>query len=149
MCYAAHIGTNIKLPTNTFEPGKSALYITDPSQDKVLDSLKSKFTKKHIYHIGSYEGCSCVLSCDPTDDDEADENDDKEQVLMATKSVTAFLSLINNLTKQEDLELYCCWEGDWDSPIEYRQQIDIRQIELGKNYFDLTEKELIVFTKQQ
>jgi len=62
--------------------------------------------------------------------------------------ITALVSLLNNLTIQEDIEFYCCWEGDWEYPIEYQKQIDIAQIEIGTNYFGLTEREFILFKKQ-
>ena len=147
MCYAVFIGTNIIQTTGTFIANQTDLYLEEPSQDELI-GLRPKFTKTYLYYVGSYQGCSCGFSCDPTNLNDQETGNDKVEQIKAVRSVTALLSLIDKLTKQEDLEFYCCWEGDWKSPIEYRDQIDIRQIRLGTNYFGLTEKEFTLFNQQ-
>ena len=67
---------------------------------------------------------------------------------MTIKSVAALLDLIDSFTEKEDIEFYCCWEGDWESPVEERQVIDIREVTLGLNYFELQEKSFILFKQQ-
>ena len=48
----------------------------------------------------------------------------------------------------ENIEYYCCWEGDWYLPTEHERELDIRDISLDKNYFVGTQKEFINFKKQ-
>jgi hypothetical protein len=148
MCYASYIGTNAEQKVGTFVADQTELYLEELSREKEISGLRPKFTKKHVYYVGSYQGCSCGFAYDPTNPNEQEGDDDKEEVEKALKSVKALVSLIDNLTKVEDLEFYCCWEGDWEEPIEEKSEIDIREITLGENYFGLTEKQFILFKRQ-
>jgi len=47
------------------------------------------------------------------------------------------------------VEFYCCWDGDWDEPIDHRRKLNSRDIKLDVNYFELVERELILFEKQR
>src|SRR5262245_47353844 len=145
MCYAVYIGTNTKQETAAFISDQTFIYLEQLSQEKEVSGLVSKFTNDHIYYVGSYQGCSCGFAYDPTNTEE--EKIDEEDKI-ATKSVKALLELINKITKNENLEFYCCWEGDWESAIEERTEMDIRKISLGSNYFGLVEKRFILFKQQ-
>jgi hypothetical protein len=46
----------------------------------------------------------------------------------------------------EDIEYYCCLEGDWNDPIKEKIQIYINNITM-ENYFGLHEKQFILFKK--
>jgi hypothetical protein len=76
----------------------------------------------------------------------ADFDDPHEQT--NKKSPTKFIELLKEMTLTEDIEYYCCWEGDWNLSTENIKEIDIRKISLDKNYFGLTEKEFIKFRRQ-
>ena len=85
MCYAIYIGTDTIQTTGTFVAGQTDLYLEEPVQEKELIGLQSKFTKTHIYYIGSYQGCSCGFAYDPTDPTEQDDGDDEQEQINATK----------------------------------------------------------------
>jgi len=52
------------------------------------------------------------------------------------------------MTLTEDIQHYCCWEGDWNLQIENVREIDIREVSFDGQYFRLSEKEFINFRKQ-
>ena len=147
MCYAVYIGTSIKQNVGTYIPDQTDLYLNLLRSEEEMVGLKQKFIKQHLYYVGSCEGCSCGFSYDPTDPNVCS-NYDHEEESRTIKSLQALINLIYELTQKDDLEFYCCWEGDWEFPIEENIEIDIRQISLGKNYFGLTERQFILFKKQ-
>ncbi len=147
MCYAAYIGTDNKQLVRKFIADQTFLYLEDLTQEKEIIGLRSKFNKIYIYYVGSYQGCSCGFTHDPTQFDEDDDYDKKEKS-NAIKSCNSLLSLIDDLTKKETIEFYCCWEGDWEEPIGESIKIDINKIRLGMNYFGLVERRFILFNQQ-
>jgi len=118
-----------------------------------MNGLQSKFTKKYIYYVGAYEGCSCAFASDPIQDLQEDiydlyDDNDASRLHNSIESVTSLLDLIETLTKSDNLEFYCCWEEVWNEPVESYEEIDIRDVELGFNYFGLEEKRFINFPAQ-
>jgi hypothetical protein len=141
MCYAVYIGTDKELRVGSFVPNNTDIYFRKLSE-KVELSLRPKFSKQNIYYVGSDTSCSCGLVFDSIEFDNPEEQGNK-------KSPLKFLEFLNNETKFENIECYCCWEGDWDLPIENFQEIDIRTISLDRNYFGFTKLEFINFKKQE
>ncbi len=140
MCFVAYIGTNKQLELGTFVPEQTDIYF-DKLSDEEEKSIRPKFTKANIYHVGSDTSCSCGLAFDSEDFDEPYQQGKK-------KSPARFIEFLKEMTLTEDIEYYCCWIDEWDLPTETIQEIDIRKISLEKNYFSLTEKEFIRFTLQ-
>ena len=141
MCYAVFIGTNEKQQLGQFVPMKTDMYFEELT-DQEENGLRPKFTKPYIYYIGSDTSCSCGLNflSDHFDDPEWQNN---------KKSPQKFLDFIHSRTKYEDLEYYCCWEGNWNDPIEEKIELDISTISLDKNYFGLNEKQFIKFSRRK
>jgi hypothetical protein len=140
MCFAVYIGTSKELELGTFVADQTDIYFEKLS-DEEETALRPKFSKTNIYYVGSDTGCSCGLAFDSADFDDPEEQINK-------KSPTKFIELLKEMTLTEDIEYYCCWEGDWNLPTENVQEIDIREISLDKNYFGLTEKEFIRIRQQ-
>jgi hypothetical protein len=142
MCLAVYIGTNKELELGTFEAGQTEIYFEKLSEDEE-SALRPKFSKKNIYYAGSSSGCSCDFGFDSEDFDDAELVSEEDK-----KSPQKLIDFLTEMTVQENIEFYCCWEGDWNLPTENTQVIDIREISLDKNYFGLTVKEFINFKRQ-
>jgi hypothetical protein len=140
MCFAVYIGVNKELKQDEFVADQTDVYFIKLS-DEEEKALRKKFSKSNIYYVGSDTICSCGLAFDSDLFDEPEEQINK-------KSPTRFIELIKELTVNDSVEFYCCWDGDYDSPVEHTQEIDIREISLEKNYFGLTEGEFINFTSK-
>jgi hypothetical protein len=140
MCYSVYIGTNRKLEIGTFVANETDIYFENLNDERE-NSLRPKFTKTNIYYVGSDTCCSCGLVFDSDYFDEPDEQENK-------KSPQKLIDFINEMTLTENIELYCCWEGDWDLPTESSIELDIRNIRLDKNYFGPQQKEFINFIQQ-
>jgi hypothetical protein len=139
MCYAVFIATSTPLQTSEFIPDVTKLHLELPG-DEELTSLKSKFTLPYIYYVGSDTQCSCGFEFHSWLFDDPEWQDSKA-------SPQALLQLLNELTTTNDVEYYCCWDGDWDEPIEHTRVLNSHEITLDKNYFELVEREYIRFEK--
>jgi hypothetical protein len=141
MCFAIYIGTEKELELGKFVPEQTDIYFENLT-DEEEEHLRPKFCKTNIYYVGSDTGCSCGLVFESEKFDDPDEQSNK-------KSPQRFIDLLMELTLTENIEYYCCWEGDWNLPTELKREIDIREISLDKNYFVGTEKEFINFRQQK
>ncbi len=139
MCFVVYIGTNKELELGTFVPEQTDIYFGKISEEEEK-SLRSKFSKPNIYHVGSSTNCSCGLAFDSSYFDEPSSEEEK-------KSPAKFIEFLKQMTVTEDIEYYCCWFDEWELPTEV-VEIDIRKVFLDKNYFSLHEREFIRFTRQ-
>src|SRR5687767_3507653 len=139
MCFAVYIGTEKELKTGEFVPDETDIFFEKLGNEE-NEGLRPKFSKPNIYYVGSDTSCSCGLAFESNSFDDPEEQDNK-------KSPTRFIEFLKEMTSNEEVEYYCCWEGDWALPSEHFQEIDIRDISLDKNYFGLKEKEFIRFKK--
>jgi len=137
MCYAVFIATSTPQQTTEFVPDVTKLHLELPA-DKELAALKDKFTLPYIYYVGADTKCSCGFVFHSEYFDDPDWQDSKA-------SPQALLDLLNDLTINESVEYYCCWDGDWAEPAEESRILNSRNIALDKNYFELIEREFILF----
>ena len=135
MCYAVYLGSKYKQQTSGFVSGETYLFLADIDAEEE-EGLRPKFTKQNIYYAGSFEKCSCGFGYWPEDDEGYDEQDK----IARLTSIGALLSLLGALTREEDVEFYCCWMGDWPNPVKEYLQIDIRQSDCRNKLFWLTRK---------
>ena len=142
MCLAVYISTDKELELGTFVAGQTDIYFEKPTDEEV-NALRPKFSKKNIYYVGSSSGCSCDFGFDSEDFNDAELVSEEDK-----KSPQKLIDFLTEMTVQENIELYCCWEGDWNLPTESKVEIDIRTISLDKNYFGPKEKEFINFRQQ-
>jgi len=138
MCYAVFIAVSTSQQTSEFVPDVTKLYLEEPDSEQ-LSALSDKFTLPYIYYVGSDTKCSCGFQFYSELFNDPEWRDEKA-------SPQALLDLLNQLTETSFVEFYCCWDGDWDEPIEHRRILNSREITLEKNYFELVERELITFT---
>ncbi len=138
MCFAVYIGTNQKQTITSWKQDDTLLYLEELSKDDEI--VKTKFTKPFVYYVGADTGCSCGFAWEVENFDEPEEQDNK-------KSPQALIDFITSQTKKEDIEFYCCWEGDWGDPVEQRIELDISDVRLDKYYF-MEEKRFVLFRQQ-
>ncbi len=135
MCYCVYLGTNFPQQTSPFEKGKTYLYLNDLKEEGERIGLKEKFSKSHIYYVGSHSQCSCGFNYIAGKNGFEDHRISSEMLV----------ALIQMLTQKECVEFYCCWAGDYEEEIEERLILDSQAISLDKNYFGLTERQFIEF----
>ena len=140
MCYAVFIAVSTRQKTSEFIPDVTKLYLEEPDSEQ-LNALSDKFTLPYIYYVGSDTKCSCGFEFHSELFNDQEWQDSKA-------SAQALLDLLNKLTANNFVEFYCCWDGDWDEPVEHRRILNSREITLAGNYFELVERGLIKFEAQ-
>ncbi|WP_375562703.1 hypothetical protein ACE193_09255 [Bernardetia sp. OM2101] len=140
MCYAVYIATNQKLEEKYFDSKKEDIRISK-IDETIKTVLGSKFSKKNIYYLGSDgNSCSCGFAFASQDiflPEEAEEN---------KKAPIKLIKLLKELTLIENVEYYCCWEGDQKKDVKFHRAINIQTITMD-NYFGLVEQEFIDFIR--
>jgi len=108
-----------------------------PTEDE-LNNLRNKFTKKNIYYVGSDTGCSCGFMYEEDEDFEEDENE--------KDSPNELIKFIKEKCDNENIELYSCWEGEWNLPTKSNVEINVNNLNI-ENYFGPKQLECITFKK--
>ena len=126
MCYAVFIAVSTPQQTNAFVPDVTKLYLEKADSEQLI-ALSDKFTLPYIYYVGSDAKCSCGFKFHSELINDPEWQDSKA-------SPQALLDLLNKLTAGNFVEFYCCWDGDWGEPVEYRRILNSREITLEKNF---------------
>ena len=153
MCHTTYISTDTKIPVTQWNE-EGIFKITILSEDAELVKLKPKLTKVYIYHLGSYEGCSCGFQRDDDVFEELDETIDiegidyekvKKQNEIKIKSINKLIKLIKSSVKHDDIEFYSCWFDEIEQPIKEVIKININSINIQTNYFGIIERRKVIF----
>lgn len=139
MCLAVYIGTNEKQQISEWKENETLFCFNELTEDDEI--VKAKFVKSYVYYLCADTGCSCGFAWEVEDFNNPEEQE-------AKKSPQKLIDFIKEYTKKENLEFYCCWEGDWSDEVEEKIELDINNVSLDKYYF-MKEKRFVVFKEQQ
>ena len=138
MCFAVYIGTNEKQTTTVWKENETLFYFEELTKDDEI--VRTKFSKPYVYYVGADTGCSCGFAWEVECFNDPEEEESK-------KSPQKLIDFISTQTKKEDLEFYCCWEGDWNEPVNEKLELEIKNVSLDKYYF-MKEKRFVLFIQQ-
>lgn len=137
MCYCVYLGADADLPLVALD-AKEPVFSVQPLDVADL-AVTPHFTKKNMYHLGSWQGCSCGFANDI-------DSEDAELVAKNLCSVNALLAFIASALSQEDtVELHTCWAGNqWQLPTE-RKSTSLYEIQ--RCGFELEEDVFLTITR--
>ncbi|MCA8830460.1 hypothetical protein [Hymenobacter pini] len=137
MCYYVYLGADADLPLVALD-AKEPVFSVQPIAASDA-AVAPHFTKKNIYHLGSWQGCSCGFANDI-------DFEDAELVAKNSSSVNALLAFIDSALSQEDtVELHTCWAGNqWQLPTE-RKSTSLHEIQ--RYGFELEEDVFLTITR--
>lgn len=137
MCMMLYIGSDILLPVIPFDNDTPAFHTKElREEDRVIIN---HFSSKHVLYAGSSEGCGCSFKHALIDSntnwlnvvgDEA--NDYRRNMLQLYEYVE------NIIAGAGKVELYACWDGDFEDPALSKEVI--LPAELLNDEFYLKEK---------
>jgi len=90
--------------------------------DETNRAVVEKFDQSEVRYAGSYEGCGCGFAGYENDEDFL-EPDESQLAGRVSRQL-----LHNYILENSVSELYCCWSGDEDQPIEYKENLDPAKI---------------------
>ena len=142
MCKMVFIGTNSELTEIPWDENNKDFHVERIS-DEFKDVIKH-FRTSNIYYVGTSEGCGCRFILHPDWLDEGDKEEEKE-ILNFIGQTNKLIDLItDNVLNGNEVELYCCWAGDYESNFENVEIIHISDIDF-KDRFEIEEKKLLRF----
>lgn len=82
--------------------------------------VRVQLSKPHVLYLGAHIGCSCGFNYG---DVELCDEKDRDEDAAARRSVAALRSYLTDAVRGGAVELYACWEGDWQLPAEHRLEV--------------------------
>ena len=139
MCYCVYLGADTELPLVAFDE-LNQVFNLEPV-DGWETTVAQHFSKKNIYHAGSWQGCSCGFAV-------GIDLEDAALVAKNLHSVRALLAYIDSALQQQDtVEFYTCWAGnEWQEPQERRVE-SLYTAKAEPAYFELEEDVFITYTR--
>ena len=136
------IGTNLELTEIPWNESKK-----DFSVEAISDEFKDvtrHFRTKNIYYVVTSEGCGCRFILKPEWLDENDKKEEKENLNFISQTNKLVDLITDNVSRGNEVELYCCWAGDYDSKMEKVETIKVSDKDF-KDKFEIEDKKLMRF----
>jgi len=118
MCLVVYLAASKPLPELPWNPAEPAFHVQ--SRDDGAARVRGQMTLPHVYYVGSHEGCGCGF-------DQENGNPGHPEELAATRaSLDALARYLRAAVLSHDrLELYTCWDGDEELPVEHRLRVQV------------------------
>ncbi len=131
MCLAVYIAADSDLATVAWQEASPSVYVEEA---KDFDrELRNQFSKRHIYYVGSHEGCGCGFR--RATSAQRDDTDVEARRMQASHQELATY-LHQHLDRAGTIEMFACWEGDQGKPASDRGVIDPSTIASESFYFE-------------
>jgi len=117
VCMAIYVASDHPLPTKAWDENQPGLFVVEVPDH---DEAREQFSRRHVYYVGSHQGCGCGFSYGRLQGLEEDPGE-----LAATRASRRGLSdlLTASLAHQVEVEVYACWNGDETIPPEHRGRV--------------------------
>ena len=76
--------------------------------------------------------------------DENDKEEEKENLNFVSETHRLINLIVDNTSNENEVELYCCWAGDYESNFENVETLDTSDNDF-KDKFEIEEKKLMRF----
>jgi len=146
MCFEVYIGSDKPLPTIGLEETQGRFSVKDLEVREQV--VTQHFSKPHVYHVGSYEGCSCGFfdTAWLITKDEEDRKDYEESVA----SLQAFAAYLDKaLEGQDALELFVTWYGHESWEPNQRLTLSPRDLVQPSLEFQLEEQDFVIIQRKK
>jgi hypothetical protein len=140
MCLMVYLASDHVLPTSPWDAARPRFHVAELAESH--QPVRRRFSKPHVYYVGSHEGCGCGFQYGEYEGEE----EDAPKLAASQDSrrrLAEFLSAA--LQHQPTVELFACWDGDQGSPPEHR--VRIRPLDLIQERTFFREKELLVVSE--
>lgn len=115
MCMAIHIAADQPLSAVDWDEAHPAFYVAVLQGSDVL--VRQQFAKAHVMYTGAHEGCGCGFQYG-----ESLELCDPNEAVLQRRSLDQFAAYLQReVARVGPIELYACWEGDQQAPVEHRR----------------------------
>lgn len=146
MCMSYYIASDSEIPLLPWDEISPSLFVQE-LQPEVDSSIANHFSKSYVRYVGSHEGCGCGFRCGKDwwfddKDDEQDVDELRDAAARQNDHVQFRDYLVEHCVGQQQIEIYGCWEGDWQEKSLGKIQISVDEI--ADHRFCFLEKYLYV-----
>ena len=138
MCVALYIAADSEpplVPWNEATPGFNVVSVED--HERVV---AKHLSKPHLRYLGAHTGCSCGFDYGQTSTDTSEE---REEERLGRESVASLRRYLDRMVETNDtVELYACWEGDWEEPCDSRREVTPEYF--GGESFEIRQREFLL-----
>jgi hypothetical protein len=126
MCLAVYLATDEPVQQIKWNDKSPAFHV---KQEGKWKAMHSRIKKKHLYYVGSNQGCGCGFLLDGIDKDSEEWKDIK-------KNYEAFGKYLTENVSNEAAKIFVCWEGDQKKePTQFRD-VRVEEIQNGFIVFE-------------
>ena len=115
MCLGVYLAADRPLPLVEWNEARPSFNVTELSPAEA--PVRGRFSKRHVYYLGSYTGCSCGF--EPDEEAEAPDGERSRHDLAAYVAEAAGAGVV---------ELFTCWDGDYLEPARERLELTADQL---------------------
>jgi len=135
MCMVVYVAADAPLPLISWDPQAPAFHVK--ALDARDDPVRARFSKPHVYYVGSHEGCGCGFGYGQWDGEKPDDQ------RAAQASVARLADYVAAATRAAGaLELYACWDGD--QAAEPAHRLEMTPGDIGGRAFWFNERTFVV-----
>jgi hypothetical protein len=138
MCVALYIAADTEpplVPWNETTPGFNVTSVE--AHERVV---AKHFSKPHLRYLGAHTGCSCGFDYGQIP---AATPEDQEQDRLGRESLAGLREYLERLVEAGNaVELYACWEGEWEEPCENRREVTPEYFR--GDSFEVKQRELLI-----
>lgn len=120
MCLAVYIAHSQPLPSKPWDESNPSIFIKELNEQDRL--IQDKFTLKHIYYLGSHEGCGCGFAY-------AERLAPEEDKLRRAQNYRELAAYLTEHKISGWLEFFACWEGEQEKGPASVEQIEKTNLE--------------------
>lgn len=151
MCFVLYIGTDFLLPSIPWDEKDRHLNTEELGEYNAM--VAKHFTKPFVNYVGSDLGCGCgfrsvtfqdgewpeelYIGCDPDYDGSVEEKNHRELFDFLTPLVA----------EGGSIEIYGCWDGDFEESIKHKETISLNRL-LDRKFF-FRERGLYIISKER
>ena len=122
MCLVLYLGSDKQRPLIGWDAAVPRFHVKDADTD--AKKVSTHFRKRRAYYVGSDNGCGCGFR-----QEHEEMNDDAEQLASKTDNQKLLHEYVNKcLCDENSIELYSCWSGDEDLPMEFDRTIGVDEL---------------------
>jgi len=128
MCFVLYAGTDRPLPRRPFDKNAPDFSVSDLSEREL--PFLSHFTKPEVQYIGSTSGCGCAfpyVTFEKGNWTWFEELQDDTQRNAERYNQEALVNLLRS-SREEAVELYGVWDGDFVTPPKAREEISLERL---------------------
>jgi hypothetical protein len=138
MCVALYIAADSEPPLVSWDAAALGFNVVAVQDHERV--VAKHLSKPYLRYLGAHTGCSCGFDYGQTS---ADTPAEVEEERLGRESVASLRRYLERMVESNGtVEIYACWEGDWEEPCDSRREVTPEYF--GGESFEIRQRELLL-----